>query len=131
MTPSRWPAGSRAAASGGCEPARAFAPSCSWVGHKRTRRLTDGGVMSRALRARDTPLRAEAADRRAIVVFALTLGLVSADMAAVGAAAAELKSALHIGNSQLGVLAGVTTIAGALATLPVGVLVDRVCRTRL
>ena len=71
------------------------------------------------------------ASRHLIVVFALTLGLVSADMASLGAVAPELKRSLGISNGHLGVLAGVTTIAGALATLPIGVLVDRMCRTRL
>jgi predicted MFS family arabinose efflux permease len=72
-----------------------------------------------------------AASRHAIVVFALTLGLGSADMASIGAVAPELKADLHIGNGELGLLAAVSTVAGALATLPVGTLVDRVCRTRL
>ncbi len=71
------------------------------------------------------------ASRHVIVVFALTLGLVSADTASLGAVAPELKSSLNIDNGDLGLLAGVTTIAGALATLPIGILVDRVCRTRL
>ncbi len=65
------------------------------------------------------------------MVLALTLGLVSADTASIGAVAPELKSSLHIGNAELGLLASITTIAGAVATLPVGVLVDRVPRTRL
>lgn len=71
------------------------------------------------------------ASRHTIVVFALTLALVSADSASIGAVAPQLKHALHIGNPQLGVLAAVTTIAGAAAALPAGMLVDRVCRTRL
>ena len=71
------------------------------------------------------------AARHVVVVLALTLGLVSADTASIGAVAPELKSSLHIGNAELGLLASITTIAGAVATLPVGVLVDRVPRTRL
>jgi predicted MFS family arabinose efflux permease len=71
------------------------------------------------------------AARHAIIVFALTLGLVSADTASIGAMAPQLQDALHIGNPELGLLAAVTTIAGAAAALPAGILVDRVCRTRL
>jgi predicted MFS family arabinose efflux permease len=71
------------------------------------------------------------AARQAIIVFALTLGLVSADTASIGAMAPQLKDALHIGNPELGLLAAVTTVAGAAAALPAGILVDRVCRTRL
>lgn len=71
------------------------------------------------------------ASRHTIVVFALTLGLVSADTASIGAIAPELKHALHIGNPELGLLAAVTTVAGAAAALPAGMLVDRVRRTRL
>lgn len=71
------------------------------------------------------------AGRHVVVVLAFTLALTSADMAAIGAVAPQLKAALGIGNGELGLLASVTTIAGALATLPVGILVDRYCRTRL
>jgi len=38
---------------------------------------------------------------------------------------------LHIGNSDIGLLAAVSTAVGAVATLPLGALTDRVNRTRL
>lgn len=69
--------------------------------------------------------------RHVVIVLAFTLALTSADTASIGAAAPQLKAALSIGNSELGLLASVTTMAGALATLPIGILVDRYCRTRL
>jgi hypothetical protein len=46
------------------------------------------------------------ASRHVIVVFALTLGLVSADTASLGAVAPELKSSLNIDNGDLGLVAG-------------------------
>lgn len=68
---------------------------------------------------------------RVVVVFACVLGLESADLATVGAAAPELEAAFHISNAQLGLLAAISTIVGALATLPVGALADRVRRVNL
>jgi len=68
---------------------------------------------------------------RVIVLLACVLGLNSADSATVGAVATELKRSLHVGNIQIGFLVTVSTGVGALAALPVGVLVDRINRTRL
>lgn len=66
-----------------------------------------------------------------IAVFAAVLGLSSADSAAVGAAAVQLERALHIGNVKVGLLVTVSTAVSALATLPAGVLTDRINRARL
>jgi len=66
-----------------------------------------------------------------IVLLACVLGLQSADNATVGAIAAPLSKDLGIGNTQIGLLVTLTTGIGALATLPVGMLVDRVHRVRL
>ncbi len=67
----------------------------------------------------------------AVLLFACALGLESADLATVGAAAPELESAFHISNFQLGLLAAISTVVGAVATVPVGALTDRVRRVPL
>jgi len=59
------------------------------------------------------------------------LALDSADKATIGATAVQLEQALHIGNTQVGLLVTVSTGIGALANLPVGVLIDRIDRTKL
>src|SRR2546428_697692 len=42
-----------------------------------------------------------------------------------------LESALHIGNTKVGLLTSVSLIVGAIAAIPVGMLVDRIHRVRL
>ncbi len=59
------------------------------------------------------------------------LALDAADKASIGATAVQLERDLHIGNTSIGLLVTLTTGIGALATLPVGMLVDRVHRVRL
>lgn len=71
------------------------------------------------------------ARRRAIVLLACVLALDSADKGAVGALAPQLEAAFHIGNAQIGLLVTVSSLIGALATLPLGVLADRARRTRI
>jgi MFS family permease len=66
---------------------------------------------------------------RVVVVLAAVLGLSGADVATVGASATELRSALHIGNTQIGLLIAVSSLVGAVASLPFGVLADRAPRT--
>jgi MFS family permease len=66
-----------------------------------------------------------------IVLLAAVLALSSADAATVGAAAMPLRSALGIGNTDIGLLVTVTSLVAALASLPFGVLADRVRRTRM
>jgi MFS family permease len=68
---------------------------------------------------------------RVIALFACVLALESADLATVGAVAPQLQAAFGISETQLGLLAAVSTFIGALATIPFGVLVDRVTRTRI
>jgi MFS family permease len=70
-----------------------------------------------------------AARTRVIVVLACVLGLSGADAATVGASATELRAGLHISNTDIGLLVAVTSLVGAVATLPFGVLADRVRRT--
>jgi MFS family permease len=57
------------------------------------------------------------------------LALSSADAATVGASAIELRQHLHIDNADIGLLVAVSSLVGALASLPFGVLADRVRRT--
>jgi MFS family permease len=47
----------------------------------------------------------------------------------VGASATALRDSLHITNTDIGLLVAVTSLVGAVATLPFGVLADRVRRT--
>lgn len=68
---------------------------------------------------------------RVVVLLASVLAVDSADTATVGATAVELERSLHIDNVQIGLLVTASTALGALATLPMGVLTDRVNRTRL
>ncbi len=68
---------------------------------------------------------------RVIIVLAAILGLSGADVATVGASASELRSGLHITNTDIGLLVAVSSLVGAVATLPFGVLADRVTRTRV
>jgi MFS family permease len=67
---------------------------------------------------------------RVIVLLSAVLALSSADAATVGAAAMPLRRALGIGNTDIGLLVTVTSLVAALASLPFGVLADRVRRTR-
>jgi predicted MFS family arabinose efflux permease len=66
---------------------------------------------------------------RVIIVLACVLGLSAADVSTVGASATELRNGLHISNTDVGLLVAATALVGAVATLPFGVLADRVRRT--
>jgi MFS family permease len=66
---------------------------------------------------------------RVIVLLASVLALSSADASTVGASATQLRSALHISNTDIGLLVSVTSIVAALASIPFGALADRVRRT--
>ena len=68
---------------------------------------------------------------RVIMVFAGILALSGADSATVGAMAPQLERAFRIGNTEIGLLSSVTLLIGALFTIPVGLLVDRVKRMPL
>ncbi len=59
------------------------------------------------------------------------LALSSADAATVGAAAIQLRHALHIGNTDIGLLVAVTSLVGAVFSVPFGMLADRARRTWL
>jgi predicted MFS family arabinose efflux permease len=68
---------------------------------------------------------------RIIVLMAGVLALGSADLGMVGALARELEAEFGISHAQLGLLATASSGVGALATVPVGALADRVVRVRL
>jgi predicted MFS family arabinose efflux permease len=68
---------------------------------------------------------------RVIVLLACVLALSSADSATVGASAVELRHALGISNTDIGLLVAVNSLVAAVASLPFGVLADRVRRTRV
>lgn len=71
------------------------------------------------------------ARRLVVVALSLVLALDAADRGAVGAIAFELERGLHIGNAQVGLMVTVSSLVAALATIPLGALVDRVHRVRL
>ena len=68
---------------------------------------------------------------RVIALLAGVLVLNAADAGTVGALAPQLERSLHISNAELGLIAGVAALAGAIGTFPVGVLTDRVHRVHL
>jgi MFS family permease len=68
---------------------------------------------------------------RVVVVLGGVLALSSADTATVGASATPLRHALHISNSDIGLLVGVNCVVAAIASLPFGALADRMSRTKL
>jgi len=69
-----------------------------------------------------------AARARVIVLFGLVLALNGADLATIGAIAPQLQSSLKISTFQIGLLSTVALLVGAVATIPVGLFVDRVKR---
>ncbi|HEY4237322.1 MAG TPA: MFS transporter, partial [Gaiellaceae bacterium] len=102
----------------------------------RTQRvLSDAAAMGSAaasgLGRRLTVALGGAERTRVIIVLAAILGLSGADAATVGASASELRSGLHITNTDIGLLVAVSSLVGAFASLPFGVLADRVTRTRI
>lgn len=68
---------------------------------------------------------------RAIILLALTQGLASLNLAALGTVAPALESSMHIGNIGYGLLSTASILTGAAAALPVGILGDRQRRVPL
>jgi MFS family permease len=66
---------------------------------------------------------------RVVVLLASVLALGSADASTVGASATQLRHGLHITNTDIGLLVSVSSLVAAAASLPFGVLADRVRRT--
>jgi MFS family permease len=102
---------------------------------RTARILTDAAAMASAAASagsrRLTYLLGGAERTRVIIVLAAVLGLSGADVATVGASATELRAGLHITNTDIGLLVAVSSLVGAVASLPFGVLADRVRRTRV
>jgi MFS family permease len=100
---------------GNRDPAETVGAAVRWLARTSARRLTRtlGGVER----------------TRVIVLLAAVLALSSADATTVGAAARPLRDALGISNTDIGLLVTVTSLVAALASLPFGVLADRVRRT--
>ncbi len=72
-----------------------------------------------------------AARARVIVLFGLVLALNGADSATISAISPQLQVALHIGTTKLGLLTAISLLVGAVATIPVGMFVDKVKRIPL
>jgi len=66
-----------------------------------------------------------------VLVLAAVLGVNGAGLATISAITSNLERAFHVGNTRIGVLASVVALTGVVFTLPAGILVDRVSRTRL
>ncbi len=86
---------------------------------RRTARFVRGEVVKRV----GGPARA-----RVVTLFGAVLALNGADTATVGAVAPQLEHSLHISNTEIGLLSAVTLLVGAVFTIPVGLLVDRIKR---
>jgi MFS family permease len=66
-----------------------------------------------------------------VAALAAVLALDSADKGTIGATATNLQHAFSIGKVDIGLLLTVSSVVSAVATIPFGVLVDRIRRTRL
>lgn len=66
-----------------------------------------------------------------VILLGLVLALDCADISTVGAVAGKLEAALRISNFQLGLLASLPSALIAVATIPIGLLTDRVRRVPL
>ena len=91
---------------------------------RRAARLGANAARSRLTVALGGPTRTQI-----VAVLAGVLALSSADVATVGASAIELRQHLHIDNTDIGLLVAVSSLVGAIAALPFGMLADRVRRT--
>jgi MFS family permease len=87
--------------------------------------------LGRLLRGQVVELVGGPARARVIALFAGVLALSSAQIATVGAVAPQLERSLHIGNTKIGLLNSVALLIGAVAVIPVGLLVDRARRIPL
>src|SRR5947208_3836955 len=84
--------------------------------------------LGRVLRGRVVRTIGGAARTRVVVLFGSVLALSGADAATVGAVAPQLEHALHISNTEIGLLSSAAVLVGAVFTIPVGLLVDRIKR---
>jgi MFS family permease len=93
-------------------------------------RLAVVRAIARALMSRIETAFGGPARTRVIVTLGAVLALSSADTATVGASATSLRSALHISNADIGLLVAVNSLVAAAASIPFGVLADKIRRTR-
>jgi MFS family permease len=89
------------------------------------------GWLGRLLRGQVVEFVGGPARARVIALFAGVLALSSAQISTVGAVAPQLERSLHIGNTKIGLLNSVALLIGAVAVVPVGLLVDRAKRIPL
>jgi predicted MFS family arabinose efflux permease len=68
------------------------------------------------------------ARRKVILSLGLVLALSAADASSIGAIAVQLQAGLGIGTAELGLLATASSLVGALAAIPCGLLVDKTRR---
>lgn len=68
---------------------------------------------------------------RVVAVLAGVMSLAAADVGMISALVPQMEDGLHIGNMQIGLLVTVTGLVSGLATLPFGVLADRLPRLRM
>ncbi|MFI8849079.1 MFS transporter [Streptomyces sp. NPDC053499] len=68
---------------------------------------------------------------RAAAVLAAVLAMDGADKGTLSTAAGGLKRSFDLGNTEIGLLVSVVALSAAVFTVPVGLLTDRVRRTRL
>jgi MFS family permease len=102
------------------------------VGAELARDVTDGvRWVARVVRGEVVRRVGGPARARVIVLFGLVLALNGADTATVGAIAVPLQKSLHIGVAKIGLLTSVSLLIGAVATIPVGMYVDKVKRIPL
>jgi len=73
----------------------------------------------------------ERTQRAVIFALAMVLALDGADRSALGALAPAIKHQFGVGNVDIGLLAAAFSIVGGLATVPVGILTDRMRRVTL
>jgi MFS family permease len=62
---------------------------------------------------------------RSGIIIVGVVALAKADAATIGVVAPSLRSALHLTDARLGILAALSSVTGALCALPAGGLVDR------
>ena len=104
-----------------------------WRDRSRDAAVATGRLLGRAARGGREHLEVflGGPDRtRVIFLLAAVLALGSADAATVGASAIELRSALKISNADIGLLVAITSLVGAIGSIPFGILADRAPRTR-
>jgi predicted MFS family arabinose efflux permease len=94
-------------------------------------RRTLGARRTASIRDRVTDAAGGRLRGRILLLLACVLALDTADTSMIGAIAGKLETALQLSNTELGLLASVPSLFAAVATIPIGVLTDRVTRVRL